>query len=157
MDGEAARVRIEDLERVKSRNILTLLFDGWEDKVGRSLYGSVAAEIGEYPVVLSLDDMSGNRGSADKYLETAINALKNMGLEDGRNIKALTTDNPSVMQSFRRKFQKEFYWVLVFISFIFQCIYNELKFFEDFCVLSSWFEYYDWKNCFKSNYETSHS
>jgi len=33
MDGEAARVQIEEVERVKQQKRLTLLIDGWEDKL----------------------------------------------------------------------------------------------------------------------------
>jgi len=113
MDAEAARVQIEEIDRLKKAKRLTLLFDGWEDKLRRSLYGTVAARVGEYPTVLSLDDLTGHRGSADKYLETAKKAMKNMEIEDGRNIIALTTDNPTVMQSFRGKFKFDYHWVLV--------------------------------------------
>jgi hypothetical protein len=41
-----------------------------------------------------------------------------MELETGRNLIGLTTDNPTVMQSFRGKFQLTFYWVLVSAEFI---------------------------------------
>ena len=113
MDAEAARVQIKEIDRVKKTKHLTVLFDGWEDKLRRSLYGTVAAKIGEYPTVLSLDELTGHRGSAEKYLETAKKAMKNMEIEDGRNIIALMTDNPTVMQVFGRKFQNIYYWVLV--------------------------------------------
>jgi hypothetical protein len=50
--------------------------DGWEDRLKRSLYGSVISEVNPYPVVLSLEDMSGQRGSADKIFEASQKALK---------------------------------------------------------------------------------
>jgi hypothetical protein len=104
MDGERARVEVEDVARLKSSKRLTLLFDGWEDKLRRSLYGTVASQINDAPVVVSLDELTGSRGTADQYLETMLGAMKVMELEDGENIIALTTDNPTVMQAFRRKF-----------------------------------------------------
>jgi hypothetical protein len=113
MSAEYARVEEEELTRLKPRKMLTLLFDGWEDKLRRSLYGSVAAEVGQLPTILSLDDMTGKRGSADKYVETAKSALRNMGIEDATNFLALTTDNPTVMVSFSTKFQIFFPWILV--------------------------------------------
>jgi len=116
MDGEAARVQMEEIGRLKPRKRLTLLIDGWEDKLRRSLYGSVASEVNQYPVVLSVEDVTGYRGSADRILETSQKALKTMELGDGRNFIACTTDNPTVMQSFRRKFQDKFFWVLVSVS-----------------------------------------
>jgi hypothetical protein len=113
MDGEAARVQIEEVERVKQRKRLTLLIDGWEDKLKRSLYGTVASEVNQYPVVLALEDMTGYRGSAEKILETSQKAMDGMELGDGENFIALTTDNPTVMQSYRRQFQGKFTWILV--------------------------------------------
>ena len=77
------------------------------------MYGTVTAQVGEYPTVLSLNDLTGHHGLASKYLETAKKAMKNMEIEDGRNIIALTTDNPTVMQSFRGKFKSDYHWVLV--------------------------------------------
>ena len=93
-------VQIEEIDRLKKGKCLTLLFDSWEDKLCWSLYGTVIAQVGKYPTVLSLDDHTGHCGSANKYLETAKKAMKNMEIEDGQNIIALTTDNPTVMQSF---------------------------------------------------------
>jgi hypothetical protein len=60
-------------------------------------------KVGKYSTVLSLDELTGHHGSAEK----------NMEIEDGQNIIALTTDNPTVMQAFRLKFQNIYYWVLV--------------------------------------------
>ncbi|KAK7045152.1 hypothetical protein R3P38DRAFT_3433925 [Favolaschia claudopus] len=68
--SESSRVHLEEVERLKKRKMLTLLLDGWEDALRRSLYGSLAAGVGEYPVVLGLNDLTGSRGSADKCLET---------------------------------------------------------------------------------------
>jgi hypothetical protein len=52
MDSEYAQVQTKEIGRLKQRQWLTLLkFDGWEDKLHRSLYGTVAAEIGQYPTV----------------------------------------------------------------------------------------------------------
>jgi hypothetical protein len=113
MDSEAARVQLEELHRLSKRSRLTLLYDGWDDRIGRSLYGAVASEVNQYPVVLSLDDMTGHRGSADMLLKTSQKALKNMDMDDGRKLIALTTDNPTVMQAYRRKFQASYYWILV--------------------------------------------
>ena len=113
MDGEAARVQIEEVERVKQRKRLTLLIDSWEDKLKRSLYGTVASEVNQYPVVLGLEDMTGYRGSAEKILETSQRAMDSMELGDGENFIALTTDNPTVMQSYCGRFQGKFKWVLV--------------------------------------------
>jgi hypothetical protein len=40
-------------------------------------------------------------------------ALKKMDMEDGKNVIALTTDDPNVMRAFRRLFGNCFFWVLV--------------------------------------------
>jgi hypothetical protein len=60
MDAEAAQTQVEEVERLKLQKQLTLLFDGWEDKLWRSLYRKVVAELGTPPTVLSLDELTGH-------------------------------------------------------------------------------------------------
>ena len=98
---------------MKARKHLTLLFDGWEDRLQHSLYGTVAAEHGEPPSILSLDELTGSQGTAEKYHETKKAAIKKMDLDDGRNFVALTTDNPTVMQAYRRLTRNAFFWIIV--------------------------------------------
>jgi len=118
MDGEAARVQIEEVDWIKQRKRLMLLIDGWEDKLKRSLYGIVASEVNQYPVVLSLQDLTGHRGSAEKLIEISQKAMDAMELGDGQNFIALTMDNPTVMQSFRNRFHFKFTWILTFACFL---------------------------------------
>lgn len=100
MNAEAAQAHVEEVDRMKSRKWLTLLFDGWEDKLQCSLYGTVVAELGTPLTVLSLDELTGLRGMAETYLATIKGALKKMNMEDAENVIALTTDNPNVMRAF---------------------------------------------------------
>ena len=106
-------MNLEDLERIQAWRQLTLLFDGWEDILRWNLYGTVGAGIRKFPIVLSLDNMTGRWGTAQGYLETIKGAMCKMGIAGGQQVLALTTDNPTVMQAFQRDFQKEFNWVLV--------------------------------------------
>ena len=53
---------------MKKRPRLTLLFDGWEDKLERSLYGTVAAGIGEFLTVFNLKELTGLCGTVDTYV-----------------------------------------------------------------------------------------
>ncbi|KAI5982193.1 ribonuclease H-like domain-containing protein [Pisolithus albus] len=85
MDSELCRVQLEEIIHLKGRKRLTYLIDGWEDRLKRSLYGSIAAEVNQYPVILSLHDMTGHRSSADRLLEVSELALKKMEIEDARN------------------------------------------------------------------------
>ncbi|KAJ7447979.1 hypothetical protein FB451DRAFT_1533637 [Mycena latifolia] len=98
--------------------LLTLLEDGWEDRLKRSIYGVIAAGIDTFPVVMSLDDLTRERGNATKCLDIAVNSLQLMGVPDARNFIGLTTDNPTTMQSFRCLFQHKFFWVLTFACFL---------------------------------------
>ena len=107
-----ARVHIEEVERLKSGSCFTLITDGWEDKMKRSLYATIVAKVGELPIILSLEDMTGKRGSADNILKVILNGMEKMGLSP-RNCLALTTDNPTVMSSVRTKFVLLFTWILV--------------------------------------------
>ncbi|KAJ7455724.1 hypothetical protein FB451DRAFT_1407561 [Mycena latifolia] len=55
--------------------------------------------------------MTGNRGSANQYMETIVGGLQKMDMADAKNVIALTMDSPKVMQPFRRKFQARFPWL----------------------------------------------
>ncbi|KAF5344486.1 hypothetical protein D9758_014132 [Tetrapyrgos nigripes] len=58
-----------------------------------------------------------------------------MGLGDGRNFIAVTTDNPTTMISFRNKFERKFPWVITLPCFLHQlnttigeiCLYPAMK------------------------------
>ncbi|KAN0080283.1 hypothetical protein V8E55_009849 [Tylopilus felleus] len=89
-------ISLEEITCLKQRRRLTLLIDGWEDLLKRSLYSILAAEVSQYP----------------------IQALEAMEVAEAKNFIAVTTDNPTVMQAFRRKFQAKFYWVLTFPCFL---------------------------------------
>jgi hypothetical protein len=101
------------MARLKACNWFTLLFDRWEDKKRRSIYGSVAAQLNKDPIILGLENLTGKRATANTYLETIQTSMQKMDIADGKQFIALTTDNPSVMQLFCSEFQKKFYWVLV--------------------------------------------
>ncbi|KIK75288.1 hypothetical protein PAXRUDRAFT_173244, partial [Paxillus rubicundulus Ve08.2h10] len=59
MNAELCRVQLEEVALVKEQKRLTFLLDGWEDLLKCSLYGALAAEINQYPIVLKLADMTG--------------------------------------------------------------------------------------------------
>ncbi|KAK7051930.1 DUF659 domain-containing protein [Favolaschia claudopus] len=118
LDSEAADVFLKDSDRLQSSQMLTMLEDGWEDVLKRSIYGVVAAGVGMFPILMGLHDITGERGNAAKCLEIATDSLKLMGVPEGRNFIALTTDNPTTMQSFRRLFQQQFFWVLTLACFL---------------------------------------
>ncbi|KAJ7080858.1 hypothetical protein C8R44DRAFT_754211 [Mycena epipterygia] len=90
------------LDAEASSKLLTLLQDGWEDRLKRSIYDVIAAGIDSFPIVMSLDDLTGERGKAPKCLDIAVKSLELMGDLEARNFIALTTDNPTTMQSFHR-------------------------------------------------------
>ncbi|KAF9235775.1 hypothetical protein BU15DRAFT_89437 [Melanogaster broomeanus] len=105
---EAVHVQQEEIDRLNGRKNFTLLLDGWEDLLKRSLYGSVAVEVNQHPVVLSLEDMTGNRGNADNLVLVTQKAMTKMEIGDGKNIIAITTDNPTAL----------FPWILTFACFL---------------------------------------
>jgi hypothetical protein len=156
MDSEAARVQLEELHRLSKRSRLTLLYNGWDDRIGRSLYGAVASEVNQYPVVLSLDDMTGHRGSADMLLKTSQKALKNMDMDDGRKLIALTTDNPTVMQAYRRKFQASYYWILVRYYLPSRQWNCDIDMLIDLRMFSPWVKHHNWRDRCISGDEENH-
>ncbi|KAJ7069348.1 ribonuclease H-like domain-containing protein [Mycena amicta] len=90
----------------------TLLIDGWEDELRRSLYGTAAARVDEPTIVMGLNDVTGNRGSAPKILEAAELAMAEMGIEDASCFLAAVTDNPNVMKVFRNLLEKSYPWLI---------------------------------------------
>ena len=112
LDGKFARVHQEDADALKQQKLLTLLLDGWEDKMQQSLYSSVIAGVSENPVVLSLDELTSQHENADKLLETAENALTKASVPE-KNVITFVTDNPSVMCLLHKKFADKHPWILV--------------------------------------------
>ncbi|KAJ7222628.1 ribonuclease H-like domain-containing protein [Mycena pura] len=90
----------------------TFIYDGWEDDLQRSLYGSAVRRVGEPTIIMGLQDVTGKRGSADKLLEGAQTALTEMGIEDASCLLAIVTDNPNVMKAFRKNFVKWYPWII---------------------------------------------
>ncbi|RPD67877.1 hypothetical protein L226DRAFT_548734 [Lentinus tigrinus ALCF2SS1-7] len=115
---EYVRVIKEDKTRLKELRLLMLLFDGWEDALKRSIYGTIAAKVNHHPIPLSLDDITRQRGNADTLVETTEKALRSMELQDMRNFAAVTTDNPTTMRKYRRLLQKKYPWLLLFACFL---------------------------------------
>uniref|UniRef100_A0A0W0GAT8 DUF659 domain-containing protein n=1 Tax=Moniliophthora roreri TaxID=221103 RepID=A0A0W0GAT8_MONRR len=121
LDSENGRVYLLEVARIASfKWILTLLIDRWKDLLKQALYSTAAAQVGEYPIVMGLRNLTGLRGEAQKILETALLAMKDMAVEDAACFIALVTDNPTIMQSFRRKFEERFPWVITLACFLHQ-------------------------------------
>ncbi|KAI0637583.1 ribonuclease H-like domain-containing protein, partial [Trametes polyzona] len=108
---EEARIVAEDMKRLESKTMLTMMTDGWEDELHRALYGTLLAELGSRLVVLSLEDISGERATAVKLLEVVELALKKKGTTI-KQLICLVTDNPTTMRAFRHLFEAKYLWVL---------------------------------------------
>jgi hypothetical protein len=108
LTAESIRIHGVEVKRLKSSNCNTLLIDGWEDKMRQSLTGIISARVNEPPVVLGLCDITEKKGTSAAYLKSALSCLSNMEVSEATNFLALITDNPTVMQSFRKKFELNF-------------------------------------------------
>ena len=82
------------------------MVDGWEDAAGRSLYGVVAAQVNEPPVILGLTNLTGKRATAETVVDVCKENAQQMGLEL-KNFSAVCTDNPSTMILARKKMEEE--------------------------------------------------
>ncbi|KAF9455585.1 ribonuclease H-like domain-containing protein [Collybia nuda] len=63
------------MERLVGQTNLTYLMDGWDDAMRKSVYGCMVVEVGEYPVVLGLHELTGMWGTADTLVEVSNQAL----------------------------------------------------------------------------------
>lgn len=133
------------MEYLASCDLLTYQTDGWEDKLRRNLYGHAAAKMGDYPVILGLDNLTGERATAKNILVSMERVLKDMGLESGASFIGLTTDNPTTMQAFRRLAEKKFPWILV--SVVQHVLQLLLTVFLDFCLLASRLQQHHRRHC----------
>ncbi|KAG1848290.1 hypothetical protein F4604DRAFT_1973927 [Suillus subluteus] len=118
LDSEAVRVQQEGINRLKERKCLTLLPDGWDNLLRRRLYGSLAVEVNHPPVVLALENMTGQRGTAENLVTVSQKAMDCTEVGDRKKFIAVTTDNPRVMQSYRHKLEQVFPWILPFVCFL---------------------------------------
>jgi hypothetical protein len=89
----------EDIERLKGRNNLSYLLDGWDDVLWRSIYGSILAEVAVHPIVLGLQEMTGKCTMAENLIEVSNKALQRRGVNPAAVI-AVCTDNPTTMRAF---------------------------------------------------------
>lgn len=112
LPAEAARVEQKEKEKLKTRTGLTVMTDGWDDWRHRSLYGTLVAERGVYPTILSLEDLTGKRGNADIMVSMVEKALERM-MVSPEQVAAVVTDDPTTMQSVRRKLKQKWPWIIV--------------------------------------------
>ena len=89
--------------------------DGWEDAQRRSIYGSMVAEVSQFPVVLGLEELTGVWGTADTLIEVTNHALLKKSIKP-TSIIAVCTDNPTTMQAFRKRWITQHTWILMCLT-----------------------------------------
>jgi len=109
---EEARVTLIEAERLRMMKYLTMMIDGWDDRVRRSIYGSLVSQLGERPIILGLADLTGERSTANKIVEISDESLKNKSVKP-TDVIAIVTDNPTTMKAVCRKWTEKYPWVLV--------------------------------------------
>ncbi|KAF9000108.1 ribonuclease H-like domain-containing protein [Cyathus striatus] len=112
LPAEEVRAYNEDVERLAARESLTYLMDGWEDSMKQSVYGCLVSEVGEYPIILALKELTGIRATADNLVVVADEALTKKQV-NSRAITAVCTDNPTTMQAFHHKWANSHSWILM--------------------------------------------
>nr|GAT52819.1 predicted protein [Mycena chlorophos] len=81
LDAEHSRVHLDAVKTLTSWGRSgTLLIDGWDDELHRSLYGTTAGKVGEPTVVMGLQDLTGHRGSSKSIFEAAKTSASTMGM-----------------------------------------------------------------------------
>lgn len=105
-------MHVQEVARLKKRESLTLMTDGWEDRLRWSIYGTLLAEVGFRPVVLGLEDLTGKRATAETVLSVVEGALEKKEVSASQVI-ALVMDNPTTMTAFRRNYQSKYPWTIV--------------------------------------------
>jgi hypothetical protein len=88
-------------DELKKANNFTLILDGWTDISRNSIYGFMLLYGDSCHAVLDIKDMSATRHDAKLILKTTEEVIKASPITFD-SIRAICTDNPSVMISFRR-------------------------------------------------------
>jgi hypothetical protein len=70
------------------------------------------AQVREHPVVLCLQEMMGERATANNLIDVADGALKRKSVNT-ESILAVCTDNPTTMKAFRRLWIEKYPWIIV--------------------------------------------
>jgi hypothetical protein len=115
LPAEEQQAILEDIKSLEGRNNLTLLLDGWDDALRRSVYGCLLAEVAVHPVILSLHELTGRCATAENLVEVADKALERKSMNPSAVI-ATCTDNPTTMQAFCRLLADKYSWILVHSS-----------------------------------------
>jgi hypothetical protein len=76
--------------------------------------GCLIAQLGQHPIILCLQDMTGERPMAKNLLEVADGALKRKNVSP-KSVLAVCTDNPTTMQAFREQLtgSEKYLWIIV--------------------------------------------
>nr|CCA27739.1 predicted protein putative [Albugo laibachii Nc14] len=99
---QAALCSIQMLEELEGQNDLTLSLDGWEDRKGRSIFAFIAScRDLKQPFILDIVDLSSMRHTAENLKDQTVQVLQRLGI-GMKKFRAVVTDNPAVMQKFRR-------------------------------------------------------
>lgn len=112
LPAEDLRVTALEMSRLALMHCITLLVDGWDDTVRRSLYGTLACERAETPVMLGLEDMTGQRGNSEAVLRVVENAMKSMDVS-GNQVIAAVSDDPTTMRKYRRLLEEKYPKIIV--------------------------------------------
>ncbi|KAJ7211665.1 ribonuclease H-like domain-containing protein [Mycena pura] len=121
LDSEHSRVHLELVEQLQGMTrSATMIIDGWEDQLKRSLYGTAAGRVGEPTIVMGLQDVTGRRGNAVAIMDTAEDAMKEMLIESAACFLGVVTDDPNVMKSFRRMFEQKYEWIITMACWVHQ-------------------------------------
>ncbi|KAF7296811.1 DUF659 domain-containing protein [Mycena indigotica] len=113
LDAEYSDTHLEMVKELMDwKRSGTLLIDGWEDGLRRSLYGTAVARVGEPTIVMGLHDLTGCRGSAEKIFDAAEKSMTRMGIKNAGCFLAAVTDNPTVMKAFRKKLETKYKWLI---------------------------------------------
>ena len=112
LPAEDVRVMHFEIKRLSENHRLTALLDGWDDAMRRALYGTMACERGVTPVVLGLEDMTGQRGDAETLRDVLERGLGTMEVK-AKQLIAVVSDDPTTMRKYRRLVEQKWPWIVV--------------------------------------------
>lgn len=133
--SEYAEVLKKEMGYLEAGWMFTFLLDGWEDRLRRSQYASIAQRRGEPGVLLHMENMTGKRVDGEELRDFANRSLEFMNMTS-RQLIAVCTDNPRVMQKFRRIWGEKYFWLIVSArkSMLSPWLLTETSYLRVFCI-----------------------
>lgn len=117
--SEHAEVTAQEMQYLEAHKMFTFILDGWDDLHRQSQYVALAQKCQEPGVLLHMEEMTGKHVDGKELCNFADQSLANMNMIP-KQLIAVCTNNPCIMQKFCRLWANQFKWIITIPCFLHQ-------------------------------------